>query len=170
MKRDDQGKYYWELRACKYWDEFEKPKIIYPDIAKRPEFAYDEEAFYLVNTLYLLPTDEKWLVNLLNSSIVFWIYTKISSKIRGGFVRFIAQYVSQIPIPNNSKKKLFSRYIQENFNNLDMLEQENDARIAHLYGLTEEEYDLILNETFMADTFRISALNLYRDIAKGKIK
>ena len=52
---------------------------------------------------------------------------------------------------------------------INMLGQEIDARIVHLYRLTEEEYGLILNETNMTDPFRISALNLYRDIAKGKI-
>ena len=43
---------------------------------------------------------EMWLLGLLNSKVVFWFYTKTSTQIRGGFVRFIAQYVSQIPIPS----------------------------------------------------------------------
>ena len=30
IERDDQGKYFWELRSCKYWNEFEQPKIAYP--------------------------------------------------------------------------------------------------------------------------------------------
>ena len=33
-KRYDKGKYYYELRTCDYYNEFEKPKIIYPEIAK----------------------------------------------------------------------------------------------------------------------------------------
>jgi hypothetical protein len=33
-KRCDKGDYWWELRACEYYDKFEKPKILYPDIAK----------------------------------------------------------------------------------------------------------------------------------------
>ncbi|NVM23308.1 MAG: hypothetical protein HWN68_16180 [Desulfobacterales bacterium] len=45
-----------------------------------------------------------------------------------------------------------------------------DARIAHLYSLTEEEYSLILKETNCADPFRVAALNVYRDIARGKIE
>src|SRR3990170_854687 len=31
--RDDQGDYWWELRDCDYYGEFEKEKIIYPDIS-----------------------------------------------------------------------------------------------------------------------------------------
>ncbi len=50
------------------------------------------------------------------------------------------------------------------------LEAKIDARVAHLYGLTEEEYALILSELKPPDPFRLAALNFYRDIAKGAIK
>jgi len=50
------------------------------------------------------------------------------------------------------------------------LEAEADVRVAHLYELTEEEYALILKETNCPDPFRVAALNIYRDIARGKIK
>src|SRR5665213_1171276 len=73
-----------------YRNEFEKPKIIYPDITKTPSFAYDEKNMYLVNTLYMIPTTEKWLLGLLNSWAVLWFYKRTSSQIRGGFVRYIA--------------------------------------------------------------------------------
>ena len=33
-KRQDKGDYWWELRACEYYDEFEKPKIMLPDISQ----------------------------------------------------------------------------------------------------------------------------------------
>jgi len=45
-----------------------------------------------------------------------------------------------------------------------------DGRVAHLYELTEEEYSLILDETKPPDTFRVAALNFYRDMAKGAKK
>ena len=53
--------------------------------------------------MYLLPTTQLWFLGILNSKVVYWYYTKFSSQIRGGFVRFIAQYVSQIPVPITSK-------------------------------------------------------------------
>jgi len=46
IARSDQGKFFWELRSCKYWQEFEQPKIIYPNICKRNEFAWDESGYY----------------------------------------------------------------------------------------------------------------------------
>ncbi len=46
------------------------------------------------------------------------------------------------------------------------MEAEVDGRVAHLYELTEEEYSLILNKLKPPDTFRVAALNFYRDIAR----
>jgi len=40
-RRSDKGKYWWELRACSYYSEFEKPKIIYPQIMMEPRFTFD---------------------------------------------------------------------------------------------------------------------------------
>jgi hypothetical protein len=99
IDRYDQGHYFWELRSCDYWQEFEQPKIVYPDIAQRNEFAYDTGNHFLLNTSYIIPTKEKWLLGVLNSPLVFWCYTQISNTIQGGFVRFIRQYVEQISIP-----------------------------------------------------------------------
>ncbi|VAW35021.1 Putative type IIS restriction /modification enzyme, N-terminal half [hydrothermal vent metagenome] len=151
IKRYDQGNYFWELRACTYWQEFEQPKIIYPDIAKRNEFAFDNDAYYLVNTLYLMPTNKMWLLGILNSKITFWFYTKISTQIRGGFVRFIAQYVSQIPIPAPSSPNLIEPLVTRILAakkanpaaNVAALEAEIDQLVYQLYGLSAAEIVLI---------------------------
>ncbi len=45
-----------------------------------------------------------------------------------------------------------------------------DARVAHLYELTEEEYSLILSELKPPDPFQVAALNFYRDIARAVLK
>ena len=156
IERYDQGKYFWELRACAYWEEFEKSKIVYPDIAQGAEFAYDDEGYFLGNTLYLLPTKEMWLLGILNSKAVFWFYTKTSTQIRGGFVRFIAQYVSQIPIPDidPSQKALLEnlvdRILAERIapdKDVATLENEIDRVVYSLYDLSREEIEIVEGAT-----------------------
>jgi adenine-specific DNA-methyltransferase len=56
IRRDDQGKYFWELRSCKYWDEFNEPKIVYPNICSRNEFSWDEDEYCRT---YALTGEEK---------------------------------------------------------------------------------------------------------------
>ena len=139
--------------ASDYWQEFEKFKIVYPDIAASPQFAYDKRGTYGGNTMYIVPTKEMWLLALLNSKAVFWFYTKTSTQIRGGFVRFIAQYVSQIPIPTikPAQKVLIGEIVNQILAakrtdpdaDVSELENEIDQIVYLLYGLAPEEIDIV---------------------------
>ena len=45
-KRYDKGNYWWELRICDYYNEFEKPKIIIPAIVQSANYCYDRTGCY----------------------------------------------------------------------------------------------------------------------------
>jgi hypothetical protein len=113
IKREDQGTYFWELRACKYWDEFEQPKIFYPDIYSHQSFAWDDEGFYSANTTYFIPTSEKWLTALLNSSLIEFFYAQLSNRLRGGYLRAFSDYMKQIRIPNAEvwQKEIIEKFV-----------------------------------------------------------
>jgi hypothetical protein len=70
--RYDKGDYWWELRACDYYLEFEKPKIIYPNICMRPEFSYDENELYTNQKCFIIPEGDKYLLGILNSCLSFF--------------------------------------------------------------------------------------------------
>ncbi|MBC7878169.1 MAG: N-6 DNA methylase [Anaerolineales bacterium] len=101
-KRQDQGDYWWELRACDYYDEFEKPKIIYPDIAKESRATFDTTGFYFSNTIYFIPLDNLYLLALLNSKIIFTYFKRIAAVLgdadKGGRLRWFRQDVMKLPI------------------------------------------------------------------------
>jgi type I restriction-modification system DNA methylase subunit len=100
--RWDKGDYWWELRACDYYDEFLKPKIIFPDIAKESRMLYDKEGFYLGNTAYFIQTDDLYLLGVLNSNLIFNYYKRIATVIgdpdKGGRLRWFSQDVVKLPI------------------------------------------------------------------------
>ncbi|MFO1489493.1 MAG: TaqI-like C-terminal specificity domain-containing protein [Kiritimatiellia bacterium] len=77
------GSYEWyEIQDnIAYWQEFEQPKIIYPDIYKHQSFAWDVQGFFSGNTTYFIPSAEMWMAPLLNSSAVEWFYAKVSNKV-----------------------------------------------------------------------------------------
>ena len=101
-KRWDKGKYWWELRTCKYYDEFEKPKIIWPDIAKESRFAFDEGDYHIEATVFLLPNKNKYLLGLLNSSLIwFWLSNScpvLGDQNKGGRLRLKTVYTINLPI------------------------------------------------------------------------
>ncbi len=101
-KRCDQGDYWWELRACKYYDAFERPKLVWPEIAKESRFAYDQDSLFVNKTCFICPVDDKYLLGLLNSKVV-WFFLKNTCSVlgdadKGGRLLQQKIYLDQVPI------------------------------------------------------------------------
>jgi len=95
------GSYQWyEIQDnVAYWQDFEKAKIIFPDIAPSSRFTYCEEVMYVDMTAFIISTQNLYVLGILNSTIAEYFISLISSSVRGDYLRFKRQYVSQIPIP-----------------------------------------------------------------------
>lgn len=171
-KRWDKGDYWWELRACDYYSEFETQKFIFPDISIRGNFIFDSDGmFYSVNTTYILPSDDLFLLGLLNSRLFTFIYTQISASYRGGYLRYIYQYIIQLPIrkidlqidEDNQKHSLIvnlvanliklNRLVGNTPQEKETLQREIaatdrqiDQLVYKLYGLTEDEIKIVEGE------------------------
>ena len=153
IARTDQGRFFWELRSCIYWDAFDECKIIYPDIYEHQSFAWDAHGLYSVNTTCFIPTNEKWLVAVLNSATVEWYYSRISNKIRGGYLRAFSDYVSLIPIPAATSEqqatitdlvdRILAAKAADPAADVSALESEIDHLVHALYHLTPEEIAIV---------------------------
>ena len=97
-KRTDKGDFWWELRACDYYEQFSKSKIMYQAFQVKPCFIYDTQGFYSNNSMWFIPTDCKALLAILNSRMGWWLITKFCSQIQNGY-QLIWKYFGQIPIP-----------------------------------------------------------------------
>lgn len=71
-KRSDKGRYWWELRSCAYYEQFDQPKIVYQEIQFHPCYALDVEGYLLNNKGFFLSSSDQWLVALLNSPLLWW--------------------------------------------------------------------------------------------------
>jgi type I restriction-modification system DNA methylase subunit len=100
-KRTDQGDYWWELRACAYYGQFEQPKVIYPDIAQGGKFCFDDQGAFFGNTGYFVPTREPWHAAVLNSKVIWFYLSGICEALRGGEwrLRMFTQHIETLPIP-----------------------------------------------------------------------
>jgi adenine-specific DNA-methyltransferase len=58
------GAYKWfEIQdAIDYYAEFEKPKIVYPDVCMQPEFTFDNSGLYLNKTCFIISLPDKYLL------------------------------------------------------------------------------------------------------------
>jgi len=113
-KRGDQGENWWELRACAYWDAFDKPKIIYPEITWRAEWSLDLRNLYTNNTVYILPLADFWILAVMNSPLLWWYSWRSAIHAKDEALRFIREYVQEIPIckPTTEQRRDASKAVR----------------------------------------------------------
>lgn len=71
-KRQDKGRNWWELRSCAYWNEFDRPKIVYQEIQFHPRYALDAAGLYGNNKTFFIPSGDLYLLAVLNSPLIWW--------------------------------------------------------------------------------------------------
>lgn len=97
--RQDKGKYWWELRACDYYEDFAKPKIIVQCIAYYSQFAFDEHGHYANNKAIVIPTDDLYLLAVLNSRITWWIVNRTFQHMKDEGLSVDVQFLKRLPVP-----------------------------------------------------------------------
>jgi hypothetical protein len=150
--RQDQGDYWWELRACAYLDDFEKDKIIYPNMSKFLPFVYDSNNIYANPKCYILTGGNlKYLLGLLNSKISsFWIRENCP-ELLGGTRELQKRIIENLPITQISIEAqqpfidLVDIILAKKENNEDTSKEEKeiDMMVYKLYDLTEEEIKIV---------------------------
>jgi SAM-dependent methyltransferase len=98
--REDQGRFWWELRPCAYYAAFEAPKIVYPDIMWSTSFALDAGGHYSVNTTYILPAADAWVLAALNSPLSWWFAWRAAQHGKDEALRYFNTFVEAFPVPH----------------------------------------------------------------------
>jgi len=150
--RYDQGQYWWELRFCDYYEEFEKEKIIIPAIVKSASYGYDKHNYIGNDKTTIIPTTDVYLFGMLNSSLIDFYLRNIASTKQNGYFEYKPVYLAQLPIYNatEAKKQEIETATKEVMQNKSRAsidttfdEQEIDQLVYELYELTEEEIKTI---------------------------
>ncbi|MFM7577775.1 MAG: TaqI-like C-terminal specificity domain-containing protein, partial [Microcystaceae cyanobacterium] len=130
---------------------FEQPKIIYPNICSRNEFAWDNFNYYTNQKAYIIPTNDKVLLAVLNSSVLTFLFDKLLAKLQGNFYEPSSIFMKNFPIPNVSPEQkqtietLVQKCLTAKGQNCQQWEKEIDQIVYQLYDLTPAEIALIEN-------------------------
>ena len=150
QKRDDQGKFWWELRSCAYCDAFERPTITWGNLATEPKFAFDDSSSYVSAPANIIPTNDLYILAILNSPLCKWWISHKAAVRAGGFLEYKPMYVGELPVfPATDAQKSpiieRTRTILADPDNAEVprLEVEIDKLVYELYGLTEEEIAIV---------------------------
>jgi len=155
--RDDQGDYWWELRDCDYYEEFEKEKIVFPVINRKWSFPYVNKGIYILAPMRFISSNDGLLLKFLQSIIIskvpkyYWKnYGSMQDKT--GF-QMDSYIIEQLPIPKipESAQQPFITLVDQILAakkkdpNADTshLERQIDQLVYKLYNLTADEIKII---------------------------
>jgi type I restriction-modification system DNA methylase subunit len=95
---------WYELRPCDYYNEFEKPKIYWAEIAKLPRFSWDSKNLYASNKAHMLIPQSQSTLALLNSRVSWFAISQMAVplRLRAGLWQYqvTQQFVERLPIPD----------------------------------------------------------------------
>ena len=149
---------WYELQdTCAYHAEFEKEKIIYPNMTKFLPFIYDNRSMYTNQKCFIITgKDLKYLLGWLNSKIFRSIFRDSFPELQGGTRELSKIFFENIPVPmitQHNKKtsqtvefmvdKILIAKEEDTSADTTVIEDEIDQLFYGLYALNREEIQLI---------------------------
>lgn len=152
------------IHSCKTKTIFEtKEKLFFRRVSSNLIFTYDDSHYFSLNTLVVINIREerlgdfriKYLLALLNSSLMQYVYTNKFKSTKTVFSEIQAKSVGLLPIKflDLEKQSFFVDIVDKILSlkkenpeaDTKLLEQEIDQMVYELYGLTEEEIKIVEN-------------------------
>jgi hypothetical protein len=157
---------WYHLRPCDYYDEFEKPKVVFRGLSQKGEFPYVENSLYVNNPASIISGGSPYLSGILNSRLVWYFIINKCPLIRGNFRRLYNYQIEKIPIAYTDKdveneivtkvhveialnKRLYEigeKITDEKVKietDITQLRNEIDNLVYKIYGINEEERRII---------------------------
>lgn len=135
-----------------YYKEFEKEKIVYPNMTKYLPFIFDNEGLYTNQKCFIVTGSSlKFLVAILNSSISHYYIRQNLPELQGGTRELSKVFFINHPVPKISKSQqkpfetLVDKIISQKERGEDTTaeEQKIDNLVYKLYELTYEEVKIV---------------------------
>ena len=133
--------------SISYWEDFLKPKIIYPNMTKYMPFVYDDNAYYTNQKCFIITgLTMAYLTAFFNSSLFKFCFRESFPELQGGTREMSKIFFDKIPVmpvtnEMNVKFKAAVDDIQNAYNKSKAMAI--DAMISDLYNLSEEERQII---------------------------
>ena len=146
-RKKTNNKWFETQDSISYWEDFCKPKIVYPNMTKYMPFTYDEFA-YLTNQKCFIITGELvgYLTAFLNSSLFKYCFRDSFPELQGGTRELSKIFFDKIPV-----LKITSEEEQLFIDAIDDIQKSYtgqkakviDTMLFDLYGLSTEERQTI---------------------------
>ena len=146
-RKKTNNKWFETQDSISYWEDFSKPKIIYPNMTKYMPFVYDEANFLTNQKCFIITGQNMAYLNaFLNSSLFKYCFRDSFPELQGGTRELSKIFFDKIPVKLVSleQNEIF-RKIVNSVQSDYTIEQTKyiDTLLFDLYNLTTEERKVI---------------------------
>ena len=146
-RKKTNNKWFETQDSISYWDDFSKPKIMYPNMTKFLPFYYDEKGFYQNDKSFMIKGERiAFLTAFLNSSLFKKCFIDNFPELQGGTRELRKIFFDKIPViqVDQDVNEEFSAILEQMQTQWDKnIAIRIDQKIFDLYELTKEEREVI---------------------------
>ncbi len=160
------NKWYETQDQINYWEEFEQPKMIFPNMTKYLPFVYDETGIFTNQKCFIVTGDRlKYLTCFFNSKLFKYCFIDNFPELQGGTRELSKVYFDKIPVKHisNDQEIPFSKIV----NYLVALKKENSSESTDqfMFIYFEQIANALVFELYFKDEFRKMNLNIENHVA-----
>ena len=154
-KRADKGDTPYNLRNCAYMEDFNRPKIIYPNMTKYMPFVYDTNHIITNQKCFIITGNNvEYLTAFFNSSLFKFCFRNSFPELQGGTRELSKIFFEKLPIKkvSFSSNEVFKEVltsIQQDYIKSKAIEI--DSMIFDLYNLNTKERNFICRQVDSID-------------------
>lgn len=146
-RKKTSNKWFETQDSISYWEDFNKPKIIYPNMTKYLPFVYDNKS-YVTNQKCFIITGKyvAFLTAFFNSSLFKYCFRDSFPELQGGTRELSKIFFDKIPVykVSDSQDVLFQEVVEDIQNVYTKHKaQRIDSILFDLYNLSPEEREVI---------------------------
>ena len=136
--------------SISYWEDFNKPKIVWGEISDRSKFAFEAYGSFIpeATTFLMVGSDLSYLLCVLNSPLSEWFFSKVGTTTGVGTVRWKKYTIQELLIPfvNVKLRQLFQqiveKYVIGNITS-EQLSKYSNKILYEVVGLIDEEIEFV---------------------------
>ena len=146
-RKKTNNKWFETQDSISYWEDFFKPKVIYPNMTKYMPFVYDEKEYITNQKCFIITGNHvAYLTAFFNSSLFKYCFRDSFPELQGGTRELSKIFFDKTPVYEVSDAQNLKFHdaiedIQKEYNKQKA--QRIDFMLFDLYGLTAEERKVI---------------------------
>ena len=168
IARSDQGRFWWELRTCSYYQEFDRPKILWQVIQYHPAYCYDGSGLFTNDKIFSIPSDDRYLLALLNSPLLWWHNWRYLVHLKDEALTPTGYKMEQLPIAIPSDE--MRQEVEHKVVQILAIEDEHLRTRSLLFDWLSVEHDVVKPSRRVESLLSLTPDDLVEEVRKSRGK